>query len=297
MSDDALLLQSLRQPLGVHARCLACGAPTTGGKPYCLGHVELGLSPALRLAIECDRQQRADTDPWAEPEPEAPAPVPVYDHPREDRRRRPRPAQAVLIRDQRATAGAAGLWAGGLAPLGYRAVRVAAADGGGWTLEEDTATAPTVRLAFERYLATGQTLTVAQELREAGLTGRNGRPWSSQTVGYLLRNPAYAGRIRRTTGARGRARRLGGWVPGRHPALVPVEDWERVQELLDRGLRRGGSNGAGVSRNRGPAALRVESECVRCGGVTPHAIYMLDHGGQSRRCLPCRRARDQARRA
>lgn len=104
------------------------------------------------------------------------------------------------------------------APVGYR--NMTGPDGRKW-IEVNPATAPLVRQLFEDY-ATGQyTLKdLSRCAAERGLLSRKtGQPYSVGTLDYVLHNPIYLGEFDW----------LGTRYPGKHPALVSREIWDRVQ--------------------------------------------------------------------
>ncbi len=55
--------------------------------------------------------------------------------------------------------------------------------------------AEVVRLLFDRYVRGSGCQSIAAELNRQGIPFRDGRPWSARTVGDILRNPIYAGRL------------------------------------------------------------------------------------------------------
>jgi DNA invertase Pin-like site-specific DNA recombinase len=141
-----------------------------------------------------------------------------------------------------------GGWIGPV-PLGYRK------DGATLAPSDD---APIVVLLYTMY-ATGSHshLTIAEELNRRGLTVidihtfRRG-PFSADTVGGILSNPAYLGIVR-----------CGGVeYPGAHPALIDRAVWEQCREIRERRTRQGG----GEFPIRGLGGLLSElAYCGHCG--------------------------------
>lgn len=105
------------------------------------------------------------------------------------------------------------------------------------------------------------------------------QPWNSSAVLKMLRNPRYAGfatYIPSEVGKNGdksapwhnrrvRDEGTGEWVRGQWEPIVPAEDWERVQAVLDDPDRRPKISG------KGPAAARTHLgsglyRCPVCGG-------------------------------
>lgn len=104
------------------------------------------------------------------------------------------------------------------APVGYR--NMTGPDGRKW-IEVNPATAPQVQQLFEDYATRRFTLKdLSRRAAERGLVSRKtGRPYSVGTLDYVLHNPIYLGEFDW----------LGKRYPGKHPALVSREIWDRVQ--------------------------------------------------------------------
>ncbi|WP_394728891.1 recombinase family protein [Altererythrobacter sp. GH1-8] len=140
-----------------------------------------------------------------------------------------REVTAERIRDKIAASKAKGMWMGGTPPLGYepdgRSLR---------TVEEHVAI---VRDIFARYRRLGNVRLVAEELACEGITTPRRQTANGKCYGgcaftrgklyHLLRNPVYAGDI----GHKGKT------YPGNHPAIIPREEWEAVQQQLTENVR------------------------------------------------------------
>lgn len=109
-------------------------------------------------------------------------------------------------------------------PLGYRKPR---AGQDGPSLEEDPATAPLIRQAFE-LCATGRhsVSEIARLLTAMGLRGARGAAISSQSLGKQLRNPLYCGRMIVPS--------LNTDAQGDFEPIVTPELFAHVQSVLDR---------------------------------------------------------------
>jgi DNA invertase Pin-like site-specific DNA recombinase len=117
-----------------------------------------------------------------------------------------------------------GGWSG-LAPIGYRNVRLAttATRRGEAVIIPDEEQAPLVRLAFERYATGDMSLKeLHEEMGRQGLRGRTGKPLAVSSLSDLLHNRAYIGKV------------VWGGVEyeGTHEPLVDEDLWRRVQEVL-----------------------------------------------------------------
>lgn len=116
----------------------------------------------------------------------------------------------------------------GKAPAGYLHVRRMENGREMRTVEIDPERAPLVRWAFEAY-ATGEwTLRqLLQELTDCGFTSRPGpktpsRPITLGALAAMLANPYYIGRVTFR----------GANYPGKHPALIDIALFDRVQDVL-----------------------------------------------------------------
>ncbi len=127
------------------------------------------------------------------------------------------------VRDKIAASRKKGKWTGGSVPLGYDSVDK--------KLVVNKDEAKTVRLIFNRYLVLKSFQKLVDELNEKGIVSKT-RHLKSGTSGgvtftygplaYLLKNRTYLGE----TGHKG------AWFPGEHEAIVDLQIFEQVQELL-----------------------------------------------------------------
>lgn len=135
-----------------------------------------------------------------------------------------REVTAERIRDKIAASKQKGLWMGGYVPLGY--------DAAGRTLTINSPEAETVRKLFGLYEKIGSLPSVAVEAERLGLRSKRYVTLSGNTPGghvmsrghihKILTNPIYAGKIAHK----------GKVFEGRHPAIIDLEHWERVQQRL-----------------------------------------------------------------
>jgi len=85
-----------------------------------------------------------------------------------------------------------------------------------------------VGLIFRRYLEGKGIAKICQELNRDGYRTKTGRAWASQTIANILSNPVYCGL----------ARLNGGIHRGKHEALIEIETFNRVQNEMQRRIRR-----------------------------------------------------------
>ncbi|MCP5089033.1 MAG: recombinase family protein, partial [Rhodobacteraceae bacterium] len=141
-----------------------------------------------------------------------------------------REVTAERIRDKIAASKRKGLWMGGNAPLGYQP--------DGRTLKIDETEAIVVRKLYDLYLEHRAIRVVKKKAEELQLrTRRRERPDGRVTGGglfdrghihHILTNPIYAGRIRHKKHV----------YEGQHSAIITLEIWEQVQELLKGGAAK-----------------------------------------------------------
>jgi site-specific DNA recombinase len=143
----------------------------------------------------------------------------------------------------------------GRVPLGYRNIRVITEGREVRTVEVDPVRGPLMTWAFEAY-ATGDwtILTLLEELTERGLTSTPGPKTASKSLSdsqlhELLRHPYYMGLVRYR----------GAIYPGKHPALVSPEMWQKVQDILSAKYL------AGEKQRTHPHYLKGSIFCGQCG--------------------------------
>ncbi|TNE34489.1 MAG: recombinase family protein [Alphaproteobacteria bacterium] len=128
------------------------------------------------------------------------------------------------IRDKIAASKQKGMWMGGPIPLGYRL------EDRKLLIEPDEAT--TVRMIFDRYCELRSMPRLVTELAREGVrtkqrtykTGKvvGGIPFGKGMLGAFLKNPLYTGRVKHNDNI----------YDGEHDAIISIEQFERVQEIL-----------------------------------------------------------------
>lgn len=100
--------------------------------------------------------------------------------------------------------------------------------------------AETVRWIFEQYAGGKSTRGIAMELGNAGVTLKSDKPPDIYGISYILRNPAYIGKIRWSTEQHG-TYRSADYIPnaddeslvdGKHDPIISRELWDAAQERL-----------------------------------------------------------------
>ncbi|SFR32699.1 recombinase family protein [Litoreibacter janthinus] len=149
-----------------------------------------------------------------------------------------REVTAERIRDKIAASKRKGLWMGGTVPLGY--------EPDGRSLIVNEAEAVTIRVLFSWYQEHGTVSAVKRKADAEGIVSKLRHMNDGRTTGgtaldrshlhYILSNPTYAGKIRHK----------GHVFDGQHPAIIPPEQWQSVQDMLvgNAARERGTSNKA-----------------------------------------------------
>lgn len=125
-----------------------------------------------------------------------------------------------------------GMYRGGSVPYGYKLVPSGNFNKKGKELLKmviDEEAAAVIRQIFdwvdlEGY---GQYL-IPQMLNERGITTRKGKPWASNTISAILRNPAYMGYM---CYARGTENEIRSNEANPDLIIIPKEKWDRVQKI------------------------------------------------------------------
>ena len=136
-----------------------------------------------------------------------------------------------------------GLSPGGGVPYGYRKC-----PSGTWQI--NTHEAAVVQRVFSMYVEEGiGAYRIVKALNAEKVTTRAGKNWHSDSIGRMLRNPAYAGK-----------RRWRGLHDARHRLIVPKEVFEKAQVI--RSARRN----APAKRVKRVYLLSGIMRCGKCGG-------------------------------
>lgn len=95
----------------------------------------------------------------------------------------------------------------------------------------DETAAPIVQMIFEDYLSGVPVRQIARKLNDMGITSRHGKSFENRTVEYILTNPVYIGKLRRSlTGDRSdRYHEQDQCVDGQHQPIITQEIYEAAQ--------------------------------------------------------------------
>ena len=138
------------------------------------------------------------------------------------------------IRDKFAASRRKGMWMGGFVPFGYRVQDR--------KLVIEKSEAKTVRMIFERYVATGSATALARTLAEEGVQTPRGKLIDKGFLYKLLANRVYVGE----------AVHKGTAYPGEHQPIIDRRLWDKVHAILQESPRTRASQ----SRASTPALLK-----------------------------------------
>lgn len=156
-----------------------------------------------------------------------------------------------------------GIWNGGRVHFGYSYNKETQ------EFSLDPNEAPIARMMFDEYEMTMSIVQVSRRINSLGYRTRSGNLFSPVTVQLVLRNPWYKGSYRYNYykyPSRHVVKDESDWVvvDNHHPAIVDVEQFNRVQASLDRNKRFRNEPGRSVNRER-PIALAGLLWCADCG--------------------------------
>ena len=131
----------------------------------------------------------------------------------------------------------------------------------------DERTAPTVQMIFDDFLSGIGTRQIAQKLNSMNILTTKGNYWENRTVEYVLTNPAYIGKLRRSKDASDRKDRFhenAELVNGAHQPLISKEIFDAAQEKRKE-IKKAYTRYA----RQEPAEymLRGIIRCDKCGGT------------------------------
>lgn len=166
---------------------------------------------------------------------------------------------------------------GGMAPYGYRRVKVKVGEQEKAKLEVDPAHAPVAKRIFKLCLGGMGVKEIAKKLNAEKCFTRSGRPWSNTGVYYLLTNEAYTGAMifnryrwyKPTGGKPSKAVH----IEGTHPALVSPADFARARALL-------GARSPQMTHPRQVASDYLLSGVAYCGSCGAKMLGTTAKGGR-----------------
>lgn len=137
---------------------------------------------------------------------------------------------------------AAGNFIGNRAPYGYNKIAIPDGKKKCHTLEINQNEAPVVKLIFDLYLQGYGTFKIMDRLHELGIRSPRGKQWAQTTIGTILSNEHYIGKVRWDRKKTVKTVKDGEIVtrrptaenyllyPGKHPAIIDEEVFYAVQK-------------------------------------------------------------------
>ena len=137
---------------------------------------------------------------------------------------------------------AAGNFIGNSAPYGYNKITVMEGKKKCHTLEINQDEAPVVKMIFDLYLQGYGTFKIMDRLHELGIRSAKGKQWATTTIGTILSNEHYIGKVRWDRKKIVKTVKDGEIVssrptaenyliyPGKHPAIIDEEVFYAVQK-------------------------------------------------------------------
>lgn len=139
--------------------------------------------------------------------------------------------------------------------------------------------ADTVRMIYDDFLRGTKYRQIAAKLNKLGITTKNGNTWGNRNVEYILTNPVYIGKLRRSEDPADRSDRYHEHVvlvDGRHEPIISVEEFDKVQALRADIKKR-----YGKYERQAPVEFMLKGicHCSNCG-----ATLIATQGGKYLQC-------------
>jgi DNA invertase Pin-like site-specific DNA recombinase len=155
--------------------------------------------------------------------------------------------------------------------------------------DNEGGSADIVREIFERYASGEKQRAIAVAMGEKGVRTRQGNKPDNRWVEYILRNPAYIGKLRWSTGGIRAVSRKDYdnenimVVDAHHEPLISMELWEKVQRMLDEQKKKYPK----YARREQPIDYMLKGlvRCSSCGGTL--IMSSATSGKSKTRTLQC----------
>lgn len=132
-----------------------------------------------------------------------------------------------------------------------------------------------VQRIFDMYLHGIGSFKIAAKLNEEGIQTITGKKWQDTTIRGMLKNEKYKGdcllqKYYTPENMRGRTVRNNGevqayYIEENHPAIVSIEDWEEVHELMEKRKKKRKIGAGGVEKYKNRYPLSGMLICPHCG--------------------------------
>lgn len=153
---------------------------------------------------------------------------------------------ADRIRDKMEATRKKGMWTGGVIPYGYKTVDR--------KLVVEPEQAAEVLYAYEQYLDNRSFLETSRVMTEKYGTRKDGSKWTVMNLRCLLQQAIPAGKIRDS--------KTGELYDGQHEAIVPLDLWMKVQDIITKK-----KTGLQTNRTASGAPLKGLLRCGYCDGA------------------------------
>lgn len=151
----------------------------------------------------------------------------------------------------------------------------------------DETSAPIVQMIYSDYLAGVTVRGIANKLNELGITTRQGNAWENRTVEYILTNPVYIGKLRRSqNGDRSdRFHEQDACVDGQHQPIIAQAVFDAAQAKRADGRKMYPK----YARNGYPVQFMLKGlvRCDHCGSTLvamSNGSYLQCHSYSKGRC-------------
>lgn len=186
-----------------------------------------------------------------------------------------------------------GNFVGNKVPLGYRRIQVKDGRRSYWTLEPVPEEARIVKMIFERYANGESAHQIARALNEMAVPTVTGVQWGAESIKPIVSNVHYIGMVRwnnrkvvkivedgEIIATRPRNSNACLIYPGKHPAIIDQELWDRVQAIRS-------THPPVKDRTRYANPFAGLIYCKNCGRPLLRRQYMKDGKVKSQPRLLC----------
>ncbi len=132
-----------------------------------------------------------------------------------------------------------------------------------------------VRMVFELYLSGLGAYTIAKKLNERNVPTVTGAEWHASTVRTMLKNEKYKGDIllqkwytpetKRNHVVKNRGQVDCFYINENHPAIISIEDWDKVQQRMKQGAKSRNIDLENVDKYKNSYPLTGMLFCGKCG--------------------------------
>ena len=128
---------------------------------------------------------------------------------------------------------------GGIAPIGYKTIKIQDGNNKRNKLEPDEVYAPIIKRIFDMYITGKGAKEIVKVLNNEGLKTNRNKPWSKNSIYYILKNKVYIGTTIFNSQNKNRNKGVKKIdkevviVENTHPPLVDKEVFNKVQQIIE----------------------------------------------------------------